>query len=131
MLFERNPINMPTLIICPVSVLGRWKIEIEKFCSTAAGVRTLVYHGSNRLKDPAKIAQYDVVLTSYTLAANEATGIMSAEKGTRGKKKKARKPEEAKALLQVYWFRIVLDECQNVKNADNKMSAAVASYKAV
>lgn len=128
-LSERSPINMPTLIVCPVGVLRQWDTEIYKFCNRAAQVKTLIYHGQNRVKDPIIIAQNDIVLTSYTLLAKEATGIKSGNK-TPSKAKAVRKQSEIKALSQVHWFRIVLDECQSVKNPGSKVSAAVASYKA-
>lgn len=136
-LTERSPKGMPTLIVCPTSVVNQWVSEIKQYCSEAAGVDVLLYHDTNRKKDPKFIAQHDVVVTSYGILAMEAKGILREDdvvkrkRGKSGKSDKAVKKKEVniiKALSEVNFFRIVLDECQSVKNASSKKSAACATY---
>ena len=40
----------PTLLICPMSVVGNWQREAERF---APGLRVHVHHGPERLADRA------------------------------------------------------------------------------
>lgn len=85
---------LPTLLIAPTSVVGNWYKEIEKF---APHLKVMVHHGSSRLQDEKEFAaaslQYDLVITSYTLAR-----------------------KDAKSIEKFTWQRIVLDEAQNIKN---------------
>ncbi|KAK8642132.1 hypothetical protein V6N13_011491 [Hibiscus sabdariffa] len=60
-----------TLIVCPTSVLRQWAEELNNKVTSKANLSVLVYHGSNRTKDPLEIAKYDVVLTTYSIVSME------------------------------------------------------------
>ncbi|XP_048231086.1 helicase-like transcription factor CHR28 isoform X2 [Ricinus communis] len=60
-----------TLIVCPTSVLRQWAEELHKKVTSEANLSVLVYHGSNRTKDPFLLAKYDVVLTTYSIVSME------------------------------------------------------------
>ncbi|KAK1387224.1 helicase-like transcription factor CHR28 [Heracleum sosnowskyi] len=60
-----------TLVVCPASVLRQWARELDEKVAPGASLNVLIYHGSNRIKDPDELAAYDVVLTTYALVANE------------------------------------------------------------
>ncbi|XP_073149458.1 helicase-like transcription factor CHR28 isoform X2 [Henckelia pumila] len=60
-----------TLIVCPTSVLRQWSDELHNRVTTEADLSVLVYHGSNRTKDPLEVAKYDVVLTTYAIVSME------------------------------------------------------------
>lgn len=84
----------PTLVVCPVSVLGNWHRELQRFApSLAVGV----HHGPQRERDPEAFAtataQNDVVLTTYSLLARDAD-----------------------AFGALRWGRVVFDEAQQIKN---------------
>lgn len=90
------------LIVCPTSVLGNWQRELEKF---SPDLKVHLHYSSNRVKDEAfadHIADYDVVLTSYGLTH-----------------------QDFDELASVHWGSIILDEAQNIKNAQTKQSRAV------
>ncbi|MEA5570293.1 DEAD/DEAH box helicase [Calothrix sp. UHCC 0171] len=104
---EQNTIENPTLLVCPTSVLGNWEREFKKFAPT---LKVLQYHGDKRPKGKAfvtAIKKHDLVITSYSLVHRDI-----------------------KELQQVIWQNIVLDEAQNVKNADAKQSQAVRQLEA-
>ncbi|PSS24665.1 Helicase-like transcription factor [Actinidia chinensis var. chinensis] len=60
-----------TLVVCPTSVLRQWADELRNKVTTKANLSVLVYHGSNRIKDPFELAKYDVVLTTYAIVSME------------------------------------------------------------
>ncbi|XP_020888584.1 helicase-like transcription factor CHR27 [Arabidopsis lyrata subsp. lyrata] len=61
-----------TLIVCPASVVRQWARELDEKVSEEWKLSVLVYHGSNRTKDPNELAEYDVVVTTYAIVTNEA-----------------------------------------------------------
>ncbi|KAL5986939.1 hypothetical protein ACLOJK_015274 [Asimina triloba] len=60
-----------TLVVCPTSVLRQWAEELHNKVTSNANLTVLVYHGSNRTKDPNELAKYDVVLTTYSIVSME------------------------------------------------------------
>ena len=87
-------VKSPCLVVTPASVLHNWEAEIERF---RPGLRVHTYHGPNReLSDSA-----DITLTTYALLRLD-DAILSARK----------------------WDTIVLDEAQNIKNADSQVARA-------
>ena len=92
----------PTLIISPMSVVGNWCRELERF---APSLHVMVHHGLSRLSGDAfvkAVSGVDIVLSTYSLANRD---------------------EEV--LAQVEWHRIVLDEAQNIKNRAAKQTRAI------
>src|SRR5665811_1631227 len=99
----------PTLVVCPVSVLGNWQSELDRF---APELSVLVYHGPGRRRDhdepfAERAGAADVVLTTYSLVARDTDD-----------------------LTAVRWGRLVLDEAQNVKNPAAKQTRAVGKLRA-
>ncbi|XP_043689070.1 helicase-like transcription factor CHR28 isoform X2 [Telopea speciosissima] len=60
-----------TLVVCPTSVLRQWAEELQNKVTSEANLSILVYHGTNRTKDPYELAKYDVVLTTYSIVSME------------------------------------------------------------
>jgi len=92
----------PTLLICPMSVVGNWQHEIATF---APALRVYVHHGADRLRGndfDARRDEVDMVVTTYAVATRDC-GLL-AERG---------------------WRRMVLDEAQTVKNSASRQAAAV------
>ena len=142
-----------TLIVCPTSVLKQWEQEIKGKITEAAGLSILVYHGSNRIKDPLELANHDIVLTTYAIIAMEAPtqplcgnnlqnsdcngGITTLKKTNLKKKSKGTssghvplRNSRGGSLYKVFWFRIVLDEAQNIKNPRTRIANACWMLKA-
>ena len=97
----------PTLLVCPMSVVGAWQREAEKF---APYLSVHVHHGGDRLRDESFVAgaaDLDLVITTYSLLARDLT------------------------LLQaVPWHRIVLDEAQHVKTPGTQVTRAARALQA-
>lgn len=90
-----------TLLVCPLSTVTNWEEQI-KFHTREGSISYHIYHGSNRIKDPAKLATFDLVITTY--------GSVSNELSSRNKGKDGQYP-----LEQLGWFRIVLDEAHMIR----------------
>ncbi|XP_061375542.1 helicase-like transcription factor CHR28 isoform X2 [Gastrolobium bilobum] len=145
-----------TLIVCPTSVLRQWADELHNKVTCKANLSVLVYHGSNRTKDPYELAKYDVVLTTYAIVGMEVPKqpLVDKDDGEKGiyedhtvpsRKRKcpssssrSRKKGNdnvvleavARPLAKVAWFRVVLDEAQSIKNHRTQVARACWGLRA-
>ncbi|WP_054954887.1 DEAD/DEAH box helicase [Paenibacillus dakarensis] len=104
---EGQESRLPSLLICPTSVLGNWQKELRRF---APSIRVMLHYGSKRYSSEefqAEAMEADIILTSY------ATATLDQE-----------------LLKEFKWESICLDEAQNIKNAQTKQSMAVRSFPA-
>ncbi|GAA5878832.1 hypothetical protein JCM1840_000729 [Sporobolomyces johnsonii] len=122
-----------TLVVAPLALLEQWKTEIEE--KTEPGYFSiLIYHGPNRKKIKLKhLKKYDVVLTTYsTLVADFPDEEAALKKASMTARKEGGDAEdyfdigEKGPLLQMEWYRIILDEAQNIRNRSTKTSRAVS-----
>lgn len=90
---------MPTLVICPTSVVFNWEAEIQKF---APGLTCLKLSGIERKSLFKEIANHDIVITSYALVRRDI-----------------------EKLKKVNFRYVILDESQNIKNALSQTAQAV------
>ncbi|KAG0522763.1 hypothetical protein BDA96_07G065700 [Sorghum bicolor] len=145
-----------TLVVCPASVLKQWANELTDKVSESAKLSVLVYHGGARTKDPSELAKYDVVVTTYTIVANEVPKQMAdddadqknSEEPSAGNKRKPPANMQNKAkkkkkklkgsnfdldsgpIARVRWFRVVLDEAQTIKNFRTVVARACCGLRA-
>jgi SNF2 family DNA or RNA helicase len=104
---EQEMLERPTLLVCPTSVLGNWEREVKRF---APSLRILVHHGDKRsqsTKFKTAVQTKDLIITSYALIHRDL-----------------------KSLQSVTWQGVVLDEAQNIKNADSKQSQSIRQLEA-
>ncbi|MFC5829384.1 DEAD/DEAH box helicase [Nonomuraea insulae] len=87
----------PTLLVCPMSLIGNWQREAARF---APELRVYVHHGSAR--DAAEIARADLVITTYGTAQRDLETLKRHE-----------------------WRRVVCDEAQAIKNSGTLQAQAV------
>ncbi|MFH0968413.1 MAG: DEAD/DEAH box helicase [Methanobacteriota archaeon] len=104
---EEGSLSGPSLLICPTSIIGNWERELTRF---SPGLSFSVHHGSGRMKDErffetAKAA--DLIITSYALVHRDLH-----------------------ILSQISWSTLILDEVQNIKNAQTKQFQAVRNLSA-
>jgi superfamily II DNA or RNA helicase len=97
----------PTLLVCPMSLVGNWQREAARF---TPDLRVHVHHGADRLDGDSlssALADADLVITSYGVATRDQA-----------------------ALSQLTWARVVCDEAQNIKNHATKQARAVRGLPA-
>lgn len=136
-----------TLLVCPLSIVSNWESQIREHWDPQNQPSIYVYHGSGRLTDPHLLADYDVVITTYSTLgsefSNQTTWAAAAGKGDKDDDlleidadgapvtKKRRKMNEAPNTCQrIEWFRIVLDEAHIVKESRTWQSKAVCNLSA-
>ncbi|CAL5025298.1 unnamed protein product [Urochloa decumbens] len=130
-----------TLVVCPASVLKQWANELSAKVTRSAELSVLVYHGGSRTRDPTELAEYDVLVTTYSIVALEVPkentdgeisvrNKMKLKKNTAGKAKKKRKPSRAGPLSMVRWFRVVLDEAHTIKSHQTQTAKACCGLSA-
>lgn len=95
---------MPTLVICPTTVVFNWETEIQKF---APELSCLKLSGTERRSLFKEIPNYDVIITSYALIRRDIS-----------------------KLKDINFRYVILDESQNIKNAMSQTAQAVKSLTA-
>ncbi len=103
----RVPPLGPTLVLCPMSLVGNWQREAARF---APKLSVYVHHGSDRLDGEAFIRHAeatDLVLSTYGLATRDQP-----------------------LLAEVPWRRVVLDEAQQIKNSAARTTQSVRAIPA-
>jgi len=61
-------LRRPALVVAPTSVLGNWLAEARRFCPE---LRVLLLHGAARPKQWAAADRFELLITSYTVLAND------------------------------------------------------------
>ena len=92
--------GIPSLVVAPASVLFNWSREIERF---RPALRQCLYHGPTRALDP----QADITLTTYAVLRLDEP-VLSAQQ----------------------WDTVILDEAQNIKNAQSQVANAAFALRA-
>ncbi|GAA1480923.1 DEAD/DEAH box helicase [Gordonia sinesedis] len=102
---EQQP-SGPTLIVCPMSVVGNWSRELARF---APALRVRIHHGPDRRRGGAAAAfdDADVVLTTFAVATRDR-----------------------ELLSERAWRRVVVDEAQHVKNVNTAAARALRALSA-
>jgi SNF2 family DNA or RNA helicase len=104
---DQAPGAGPTLLVCPMSLVGNWQREAARF---TPALRVHVHHGADRLDGDSlarALAGSDLVITSYGVATRDRA-----------------------ALSQLTWARVVCDEAQNIKNHATKQARAIRGLPA-
>ena len=96
---DAGRLTRPALIVAPVSLMGNWRREAGRFTPT---LRLLVLHGKDRHDAAAEMASHDIVVAPYSLLQRDR-----------------------ERWLQQAWHLVVLDEAQNIKNANTHAAQVV------
>ncbi len=94
----------PTLVVCPKSLVGNWKAEVERF---APGLKVVAAVGAGREKVLARLVDFDVIITTYQLIVNDL-----------------------EIYGKVHCGLVLLDEASFIRNPDTEAAKALRSLKA-
>ena len=104
---EARTATGPTLLVCPMSLVGNWQREAARF---TPALTVYVHHGADRLAGTGlteAMTAADLVITTYGVAVRDRV-----------------------ALAAVNWARVVCDEAQNIKNSATRQAQAVRAIPA-
>ena len=96
---EAGRLTHPALIVAPLSLLGNWQREAARFCPS---LRTHIHHGLLRHGAAQDLSGFDIVLTPYSLLHRDRDLWLATD-----------------------WHLLVLDEAQNIKNANTHAAQTV------
>ncbi|MDG4553027.1 MAG: DEAD/DEAH box helicase [Candidatus Competibacter sp.] len=97
----------PALLVCPTSLVGNWRKEAGRFTPR---LPVMVHHGAGREKSGAFATQagdHAMVLSSYGLLHRDLPLLQTVE-----------------------WGSVILDEAQNIKNAQTQQARAARALRA-
>ncbi|MCO5611453.1 hypothetical protein L7F22_065706 [Adiantum nelumboides] len=103
-----EPDILPSLIVCPSTLVGHWVFEIEKFLETSI-LSPLQYVGSpqDRLQLQPQLKQHNLIVTSYDVLR-----------------------KDIESLSKLVWNFCILDEGHIIRNSKSKVTLAVKQLKA-
>ncbi|KAL2200430.1 SNF2 family N-terminal domain-containing protein [Corynascus similis CBS 632.67] len=105
-----------TLLVCPLSTVTNWEEQIKQHIKPGS-ITYHIYHGPNRIKDVAQLAQFDLVITTY--------GSVVSELNSRSRRKRGAYP-----LEEIGWFRIVLDEAHTIREQNTLAFKSICRLQA-
>jgi non-specific serine/threonine protein kinase len=100
---SKNKKHKPHLVICPTSIVSNWQEEVEKFCPT---MNITTYYGPHRSQFANQLQSSDLILTTYSLLQKDSLFLQT-----------------------IKYDVILLDEAQNIKNANTKTSREICSLQ--
>ncbi len=96
---EENKLKKPVIVVCPTTLMGNWKRELNTF---SPSLKVLVYHGFNREFS----LDCDVILTTYAILRIDSEKFQKTQ-----------------------WDLLVIDEAQNIKNPTTSQTQAIKAIK--
>ena len=104
-----------TLIITPPSILKQWQSEINRLTPFSVTVYGGIRHSKKTNNELIEsLLEHDIVLATYSTLASEIHYSGSApERNLRHEKRHARRQSP---LVQICWWRVILDEAQMVES---------------
>ena len=132
---SNDPQYKTTLIIAPVALMKQWEREIQTKLKPGSEhkLRTFILHGSNRHQTWDRLKTYDVVLTTFGTLSSE----LKRREGIDMKKRanpnwRPTSKEDCLPTLgdECYWYRVIIDEAQCIKNKGTKASLAASALRA-
>lgn len=109
-----------TLVVAPVAVMEQWVGEVK---SKTRGLKVTTHHGPSRAKLGAKLAKYDIIVTTFQTLASEHGKFVKFKTDTQKKldemdsseeeeRTKAKKilAKDAHPLFERKWLRVVIGE---------------------
>ena len=96
---QAGRLDRPALVVLPTSLIANWQSEAAR---NAPALRVLTLQGAARSRDFARIAEHDVVFTTYPLLWRDIETLQAQP-----------------------WHLVILDEAQMVKNAASRAAAAL------
>jgi superfamily II DNA or RNA helicase len=113
---ERKQSSLPSLVICPTSVVANWKQEAAKFFH---GIEVCIYAGSGRAR----------VLRAFGLDGNDSSTPANADRPDTSNLLVITSfgvaLRDQEKLSRIPWLYVVVDEAHQIKNPSAKRTRAI------
>ena len=96
---QAGRLDRPALVVLPTSLIVNWQVEAARITPT---LRVLTLQGTARSRDFARMADHDIVFTTYPLLWRDIDALQAQP-----------------------WHLLILDEAQMVKNAASRAASAL------
>lgn len=114
-------------MVAPVSLLRQWEREINVMTFPTPSI--YIHHGPRKLFDARDIADFDIILTSYSTIGFEQAALAKYEEQYEASPLDAGvKPNTP--ILDVEWYRVILDEAHFIKNKLTRSAKGCCLLKA-
>ncbi len=97
-----------TLLVAPLSTVANWEEQIAMHLKPGS-LKYYIFHGGNRIQDIGKLAEYDLIITTYSIISSE------------------RKKKDLSSLLRTNFFRIVLDEAHMIREQSTQQCQTICA----
>ncbi|PBP16082.1 SWI/SNF family DNA-dependent ATPase Ris1 [Diplocarpon rosae] len=130
-----NPARKTTLIVGPVSLIRQWDKELRSKIKPEHRLSTRIVHGSARKLGWDELRVYDVVLTTYGTLAAEFKRFQTADDRNKLNGGGEMDPVLMKKKFPLVgpksmFYRVILDEAQNIKNKSTGWARACCTLSA-
>ncbi|KAJ5273003.1 hypothetical protein N7478_008128 [Penicillium angulare] len=124
-----DPDRHPSLIVAPKALMEQWRLEIGRHVNPGHKLSVFIYHGLGGRHIPWRdLKKNDVIITTFgTLTANYKYIDQSEKLQEEGKDASIVRHVREKAVLfspAAKWYRVIIDEAQNIKNPAAKSARA-------
>ena len=132
---SNDPQCKTTLIVAPVALMKQWEREIQTKVKPGHEhrLKTFILHGSSRHQTWDRLKTYDVVLTTFGTLSSELKrreGIDMKRRSNPNWRPTSREDSLPTLGDECYWYRIIIDEAQCIKNKSTKASLAAFALRA-
>ncbi|KAF2150744.1 P-loop containing nucleoside triphosphate hydrolase protein [Myriangium duriaei CBS 260.36] len=121
------------LIVAPVALLRQWKDEITTRLKRGRhAMSVFIHHGPQKKKSWEELRTFDVVITTFGTIASEMRKrdiFLARQKIDRDTRER---PNEKCLFIgdRPDWYRVIIDEAQNIKNRSTQSSRGACLIKA-
>jgi len=123
-----------TLIIAPLALLRQWREELNTKLKRAPqySMSVFIHHGSTKKKTHQDLRAFDVVLTTFGTLATEVRKYDKFEARRKIDPNTAKRPDEVCLFIgeSCEWYRIIVDEAQNIKNRNTQSGRGACLLRA-
>ncbi|OLN85717.1 putative ATP-dependent helicase C23E6.02 [Colletotrichum chlorophyti] len=129
-----SPSRKTTLVVAPLSLIRQWEDEIKKKIKPEHGLSVYIYHNTQKVK-AQELMKYDIVLTTYGTLVSDRKKWMNWMKDLGGRPMNSKTDPNLANSVSLFhpdysmFYRVVLDESQQIKNQKAQASLAAASLQ--
>jgi SNF2 family DNA or RNA helicase len=134
----KNPSKpQTTLIVCPVSVMSNWTLQVEQHLQPNT-LKIGLYHGPDRSRLLSTLSDLDILITSYGTISTEYSNYSNRKISddanfaidNQSRTSKKRQARHESSIFEQSFHRIILDEGHHLRNTQSKTYVGCMALRA-